>query len=492
MQGYGEMWISGEIFGVSKRNVRILNYLCELIIFNLKTILYMKKSLLVLSLAAAAFTAQAETVVFIPDGSRDLYTGNGKVVTLPIGFNGITMPMAADGLSITWAKTADDVKNESYVTSGSFRWYADNQATITPAAGVTITKVTVRAQTTSYAGAIPGFVVSEDDALIQTFTGKLSTPTQLTPAKQVRCSWIEVEYDGTPAVAMPAIEPAEYLLAADQKVTINGNGAKVYYTLDGTTPTVENGRLYTEPFALESSAMVRAIAVKDNVNSFEAVKGYISVPAGMTTGYYYFRDVTTLDPKYTDADFVKDGSNFKIDVKDITFKAGDASFNTGATGTSARLYKSMTFGGFIQLRLYKKNAYTFSVPEDKYIAAIVNVGSVNNGMILPEGQTGTLKAIENVYYCGTSATNMWTAAEGEKLSVVKINQSDVAETQYSEHMYVLYADKSASGVDAIEVDNSNAPVEYFNLQGMRVNGDNLTPGIYVKRQGSKATKIYVK
>ena len=47
-----------------------------------------------------------------------------------------------------------------------------------------------------------------------------------------------------------------------------------------------------------------------------------------------------------------------------------------------------------------------------------------------------------------------------------------------------------SSSDAAE--NSDAPVEYYNLQGLRVNADNLTPGIYIRRQGSVATKIAVR
>lgn len=48
-----------------------------------------------------------------------------------------------------------------------------------------------------------------------------------------------------------------------------------------------------------------------------------------------------------------------------------------------------------------------------------------------------------------------------------------------------------TGIDSIEADN-NAPAEYYNLQGIKVADGSLTPGIYVKRQGNKATKIYVK
>lgn len=47
-------------------------------------------------------------------------------------------------------------------------------------------------------------------------------------------------------------------------------------------------------------------------------------------------------------------------------------------------------------------------------------------------------------------------------------------------------------VIADEVIDENAPVEYFNIQGVRVNGDNLPAGLYIRRQGTKAAKILVR
>lgn len=50
-----------------------------------------------------------------------------------------------------------------------------------------------------------------------------------------------------------------------------------------------------------------------------------------------------------------------------------------------------------------------------------------------------------------------------------------------------------SGISNPTVDtDENSPVEYFNLSGMKVNDDQLTPGLYIKRQGSKAKKVLVK
>lgn len=51
-----------------------------------------------------------------------------------------------------------------------------------------------------------------------------------------------------------------------------------------------------------------------------------------------------------------------------------------------------------------------------------------------------------------------------------------------------------SAIGGIESDviDENAPVEYYNIQGMKVNGDNLAPGFYIVRQGKKVSKIFVK
>ncbi|MCM1292653.1 MAG: calycin-like domain-containing protein [Bacteroides sp.] len=49
-----------------------------------------------------------------------------------------------------------------------------------------------------------------------------------------------------------------------------------------------------------------------------------------------------------------------------------------------------------------------------------------------------------------------------------------------------------AGIDEITIDNSNAPVEYYNLNGIKLNGDNLAPGIYIRRQGTEVTKILVR
>ena len=52
-------------------------------------------------------------------------------------------------------------------------------------------------------------------------------------------------------------------------------------------------------------------------------------------------------------------------------------------------------------------------------------------------------------------------------------------------------DGDSNGISDITVDNENAPVEYFNLQGMRIN-EPAAGQIVIRRQGTKTSKILVK
>lgn len=46
----------------------------------------------------------------------------------------------------------------------------------------------------------------------------------------------------------------------------------------------------------------------------------------------------------------------------------------------------------------------------------------------------------------------------------------------------------AAGVEDITADD-NSPVEWYNLQGLKVDYDNAPAGVYIRRQGSKTTKV---
>lgn len=73
-------------------------------------------------------------------------------------------------------------------------------------------------------------------------------------------------------------------------------------------------------------------------------------------------------------------------------------------------------------------------------------------------------------------------------NVAPANVSAVAAEDYNlPSLYVYYS--AGTGVENIKAD-ANAPVEYYNLQGVRV--ANPENGLYIRRQGNKATKVLVK
>ena len=96
---------------------------------------------------------------------------------------------------------------------------------------------------------------------------------------------------------------------------------------------------------------------------------------------------------------------------------------------------------------------------------------------LPESESGRIIA-------NGLATCEWSPRSG-----VNVHHSNLELLTTNCLNYLAPA--STDGVADVEVATGEA-AEYFNLQGMRVDADALTPGLYIKRQGNNSTKVLVK
>lgn len=78
-----------------------------------------------------------------------------------------------------------------------------------------------------------------------------------------------------------------------------------------------------------------------------------------------------------------------------------------------------------------------------------------------------------------------------RVKAVPVDETAAIESQWSKKQTV---DLSLSGIESIGSDASasEATVQWYNLQGIRVDGTALTPGIYIRRCGNKAEKIVVR
>ncbi|MDE6418347.1 MAG: hypothetical protein K2K49_03975, partial [Duncaniella sp.] len=96
-----------------------------------------------------------------------------------------------------------------------------------------------------------------------------------------------------------------------------------------------------------------------------------------------------------------------------------------------------------------------------------------------EGKTSTydpaagLIVIKNALFTGWGARN------------ASMNDMLTSKTS-TESVTIMISELDPSGLVNIAADQ-NAPVEYFNLQGMKV--ENPAAGLYIKRQGNTVTKV---
>lgn len=104
---------------------------------------------------------------------------------------------------------------------------------------------------------------------------------------------------------------------------------------------------------------------------------------------------------------------------------------------------------------------------------------------LPEGEK---KAVEIPAEKITNDNGVFTFAEAFPGAVCTMTNDTYKTLKLATEAIDLVA--STSGVAEIADEDADAPVEFYNLQGVKVSGNE--PGLYIRRQGKKATKVIVK
>nr|WP_321453336.1 chitobiase/beta-hexosaminidase C-terminal domain-containing protein [uncultured Carboxylicivirga sp.] len=121
---------------------------------------------------------------------------------------------------------------------------------------------------------------SEDNAEWQQFSAIVKAPAGATSMYLEVRSYNDndkggvIYYDNfileeyTPSVEAPVFSPIEGVVFEPQTITITSatNGASIYYTLDGTTPT-DASTLYTAPFEISATTVIKAIAYNGDLTS---------------------------------------------------------------------------------------------------------------------------------------------------------------------------------------------------------------------------------
>ena len=162
---------------------------------------------------------------------------------------------------------------------------------------------------------------------------------------------IAIKDDKTSAIVTKVYEVPEQTIVTEPEIIITENGevtlvnstdgATVYYTIDGTNPSTSS-QVYSEAFVIASGTTIKAIAVKNNVQSLIVSKTYTA-----SKNYVYYGIISgTLETTVHATDEGLDISEASISAltkKEATSNAGTFAFvaaqkDYDAVGLSFKVY----------------------------------------------------------------------------------------------------------------------------------------------------------
>ena len=219
-------------------------------------------SLLMLMLASAAWAVE---VVF--DATVDVGTGSTTAAEYTITKDGITLDV------------------EQGIANGvHYRFYKNKKVVITSAIGP-MTKIVFECIGSGDQQYGPGGFTAEPGDYVPIekqgiWVGCADRVVFTATNFQVRATKITVTVGGDVGLFPPHITPASgtYFGPVDVNMSCSTEGAEIFYTTDGSTPTTSS-TLFTAPFTVSEATTVKAISAKDNMVSEVVTASYDIAPS---------------------------------------------------------------------------------------------------------------------------------------------------------------------------------------------------------------------
>lgn len=216
----------------------------------------------------------------------------------------------------------------------------------------------------------------------------------------------------------------DYLVGAT--ATISAETEMIQYTLDGTTPTTENGELYTEPIVLDKAQKytIKAIALDDDFNASEVkalevniVEKIVTPPAGDTGTVVFIADGYT----YTGtADIKVTFSGTKTSGKTIADQTWTATGVCALDFTATSQSTSYTDGSVC--RWYSGDGITIT-PQTGIKITGLKMKSESGSNSVCSNNKAKLNAINNIDWTSLSATEAtWSGSMTEAFTFTNTAQ----------------------------------------------------------------------
>lgn len=159
---------------------------------------------------------------------------------------------------------------------------------------------------------------------------------------------VEKTYTKTPTA--PVITPNGGTIYEATQVTITAEeGATIYYTTDGSTPTPENGTQYTAPFTVSATTTVKARAYVGDTYSNVTTAEFTYSDVQPSTGDFVL--VTSASQLVAGNEYIimtKDPTDYTLAMGDIVSSKGSwtqqfgINGNVGAAGSTVSVYSEST------------------------------------------------------------------------------------------------------------------------------------------------------
>ncbi len=265
--------------------------------------------------------------------------------------------------------------------------------------------------------------------------------------------------------------------------------------------TLNDVTLEGDNFILEEAVVVKAVFERD-----PNVAVIYTEPSGNTRDNTYVERIYTTGAK-TDIDVNYSSLPYKVYTlvdKTVNVEQGSTvTLNLCAkslgNGSNTTVYQDMRYNAAYVFAdvygtgefVYVKNYGTLPPAHNVY-GNYDHVMNIAHDFTVPSDlEEGSYGRIRVIY------ANAWTVP-GKNESLKTDNHATYADCDPNSQYItdgvaydIPFTVSRAVGITDITADDENAPAVYYNLQGMRVNADYLTPGIYIERRGTTARKVYI-
>ena len=194
----------------------------------------------------------------------------------------------SNGQAITNCKVGNDIEitfysggnknTPKYYSDGTaLRLYARNSMGIRLLGNGVLNSVVIYAADKNSTISSGTMTISKTEVTISGINSDSLIFTRNDTSEPIRISYITINYTIENSVSSPAL-PASCSFIESMNVEINNtDGATIYYTIDGSNPSADNGNEYTSPFTITKTTTVKAIAVKGDATSGIAEATYTKI-----------------------------------------------------------------------------------------------------------------------------------------------------------------------------------------------------------------------